>query len=199
MMSLKLGLGLTSVRRPVSSGTPDYDIPGTNLLTQPQAFDHADWTKTGITVTANAAAGPDGATVADKLTKFASGGQGVISQNYTITVADYILTLIAKPDGYTKIGFREGNQTGAYAAFNMSGGGSVLDQGVGVSAASISALAEAGYYKMEIPLTFGAIGNSHGFTIWSLDPTYTTGSVLGSWTGDGTSGILLWKAHLRVA
>lgn len=54
----------------------------TNLLSQPDAFDNAAWTKTGVTVTANASSAPDGTTTADTLS--ATTANSSVSQTVSI-------------------------------------------------------------------------------------------------------------------
>lgn len=187
-----------SVRPSAPSGPPDYEFPGTNLFTFPQQFDDAAWVKTGLTPTANAALGPDGTMTADNLVKFVSSGAGSVHQDVALTPGNYIVGIIAKANAYTKMAFREANITGAYSAYNLTGAGVLLDQGSGSSSATISALAEASYYKMEIPVTLPG-STTYRFSFHSLDPAYTTGSVTGNWAGDGVNGLLFWLAHLRTA
>src|SRR3990167_4931904 len=53
----------------------DYLGGGQNLLTRSEEFDHADWVKTGLTVSANAIAAPDGNLTADQLVEDTSTGE----------------------------------------------------------------------------------------------------------------------------
>lgn len=60
---------------------PRMPITNYNLLTKTQRFDDAAWTKTGVTVTANAIADPLGGTNADKLVETATTGEHAIYQS----------------------------------------------------------------------------------------------------------------------
>jgi len=55
-----------------------------NLALFPKAFDNAEWSKNGATVTADQAAAPDGTTTADRI-ELASSGQGT---NYVQQLVD---------------------------------------------------------------------------------------------------------------
>ncbi len=64
-----------------------------NLLEQSETFDNAVWSKTGVTVTANSVAAPNGTTTADTLVFGASSneivqsvGNLIVDQTYTLTI-----------------------------------------------------------------------------------------------------------------
>lgn len=200
-MSLSFGFGPGTGKIGVPVVLPPYVFPGTNLLLQPTVFDNAVWAKSGTTVTANAGVAPDGTTTADKIIKAASSGQGIIQQDVVLanggTPTAYLVGLLAKANAYTKVAFREANITGAYAAFQLTSTGSLLDQGAGSSSATITALADS-WYKILIPVSFSG-DTTYRFSFLSLDSAYTTGSVTGNWTGNGTDGLLFAMAHLSLA
>lgn len=58
----------------------------TNLLTRSAEFDHADWTKTATTISANASADPKGGALADQVTS--SSGFAAANVARSVTVAD---------------------------------------------------------------------------------------------------------------
>jgi len=68
----------------------------TNLFTYSQQFDHANWGKTDVTVTADQVAGPDGTLTGDLATD-GSAGTAALAQTQTVTVANPIaVSFIAK-------------------------------------------------------------------------------------------------------
>jgi len=67
----------------------------TNLLLRAAEFDNASWPGANITVTANAALGPDGTLTADKLAKTAS-GSGYKGQALLFSAATYAYSVWAK-------------------------------------------------------------------------------------------------------
>jgi len=134
-----------------------------------------------------------GGATADKFTPAATLSpehRVIISSTFT-TSGGYTLSLWVKPSGYSKFGFRNG-AIGNYAAFDLSGAGSVIT--VSGLTASIAAAAN-GFYRVEIKDTSASIR----VDFWPLDNSYTSGSPsVYSYTGDGTSGILIWGAQLEL-
>jgi hypothetical protein len=63
----------------------------TNLLTYSEQFDNAAWSKTGVVVTANSVAAPDGASTADTLT-YDTGTSSFVRQSYTVDPANATYT-----------------------------------------------------------------------------------------------------------
>lgn len=163
----------------------------TNLVTYSQDFSNAAWTKSG-TIT-SAGTNPAGVT-GQLFTPNAGSSQKLIHQTVTVTTAtSYAVSYFVQPNGYSKVALRESAATGAYAAFNLTGSGSVLDSGSG-GTGSIVKLAN-GWYRITMVST--SSGTSFRPDLWVLDPTYTTGSVIGSWTADGTSGVYVFGAQLE--
>lgn len=167
----------------------------TNLCLQSQTFDNAAWTKDNGATVADQTVAPDGTTTADTFVPTAASAQHrFIASNVTVTsAATYAMSYYVKPNGYTKVGIREGVGSGAYAAFSLSGAGSVLDAGTGTG--SVEALAN-GWYR--ITLVSAASGTTFRGDLWVLDPSYTSGVITGNWTANGTSGIYPWGAQLEL-
>jgi len=166
----------------------------TNLLMYSEAFSNAAWSKDSGAITASGTA-PSGVTGSLFTPSAGSSTHRVIPTAATVTTATaYTATYYIAPNGYSKVALREGAGTEAYAAFNLSGAGSVLDQGSG-GVGSITALAN-GYYRIQMVST--SSGTSFRPDLWVLDPTYTSGSVTGAWSANGTSGIYLFGAQLEV-
>ncbi len=157
----------------------------TNLIVRSQTLDNADWTKTSATITADAAAAPDGTTTADRLIDDATNG---VHRAFAIaTVANgqtYDLQAFCKPAGLTQVHMMESTLGGG--VFDLAGAGSVLS-GVG----SIEALAN-GYYRVGwtqtstatswvVQMRSALAGNSiypgvgNGLDIWGVDLKLSTG------------------------
>lgn len=164
-----------------------------NLLLRSEEFEDATWNKSGTTITANNIASPDGTVDADKATANAALSLHIITQARSVTAATvYTVSFFVKAAGYTKVGIREGNLTGAYATFNLATG-TKIDQGVG-GVGSITLIRD-GWYRIDMVATSG--GASFRADISILDPAYTSGPPTGTWTGDGTSGIYVWGSQLE--
>jgi hypothetical protein len=105
-----------------------------------------------------------------------------------------LASFYVKPNGYTKCAIAENQITGFYVSFDLSGAGSVLSQSSAVG--TVTAL-DDGWYRITHTSVSG--GTSFRPQFFFLPQTYTSGSIIGSWTPNGTSGIYLWGADLRVA
>ena len=184
----------TAASRPVLSAR-------VNLLTYSEQFDNAAWIKGGFLAfgsgsTANAANAPDGTLTADLLTPDTTLGlHRVVGPILTIpSGTPHRYSVYVKPNGYTKIGLREMSTTGDYAAYSLSGAGSVLDKSASATA-TVTALSDGWYL---VSASIAATATSIRYSIYVLDPTYTSGAIEVNWTPNGTSGVYLWGADWRV-
>ena len=174
-----------------------------NLLPYTEQFDNAAWTKANLLAfgsgsVANATAAPDGTTTADLITPDTTNSfhRVVYTQGGISASTDYTASIYCKPNGYTKFGLTENFTTGAYAAFECVGAGSVLDTGFGASG-SISAVGN-GWYRLTLTVTTTVAQTSFRLDANVLAPSYTTGLPGASWVPDGTSGVYIWGAQLEV-
>jgi hypothetical protein len=163
-----------------------------NLLTFSEQFDNASWTKTGTTVSANAAVAPDGTTTADKWQETAGGIGHVINQSISVvTGTQYTFSVYAKADENIYVGlFGLKNSVGKF--FNLSTGAVGNNIGSAPASASIEALGN-GWYRCSITDTETATTN-RSFEIYSSkDGT--------NWDYSGTldDGIYIWGAQLLTA
>lgn len=164
----------------------------TNIVTRSQELDHADWTKTHTSVTANAVSAPDGTSTADLVIPDATLNFHFIQVTTTITVAatPSAITVYAKAGGYSWITLSR-NGTSAVANFNLSTG--VVGSVSGTATSAMEALAN-GWYRciMYFSATTGIPDNIY-ISINTID--VTGGGNSNNHTGDGTSGIYLWGAQ----
>jgi hypothetical protein len=107
--------------------------------------------------------------------------QGSVSITTNGTISFFV-----QPNGYSKIGVRDGN-TGNYCSFHLSGAGSIL-QNSGFTTPAITYDSVSDLYYITVSLTASSVNPQ----LYILDPSYTTGSITGSWIGDNSSGILLY-------
>lgn len=157
---------------------------GSNLLSVPEDFSSATWTKAGMLVTANAIAAPDGLITADKVYEDTSTTTHLISQTYSFaTYQNYFTVAVyAKAAGNTTVSLRNRQVTGSTPsnAFDISAGTATAS----TSAPRIEDIGN-GWYRIST-----TIYQSTGATTPHIAVIVPGGSIL----GDGTSGYYLWGA-----
>jgi len=161
-----------------------------NLLTKTEQFDDGAWTKTNSSITANTIVAPDGTLTADK-TVPNNGTSGFVLGNTSVSAATYTASVFAKAGEFTFLRINlqppEGGNQNTY--FDLVNGT------VGTSAAgNTNAITSVGngWWKCSVTRTVTGTGNMNViFQAGSANNTVAT--------GDGTSGIYLWGADLRVA
>lgn len=165
----------------------------TNLFTRSQELDHANWSKSSLTVTANAIISPDGTTNANKLVEAAANAQHYEQQflSFTSGVA-YALSVFFKAG---ERGFGWISLPSAAFSFerrmyvNLSTGA----VGTVVGSPSVYGVIPVGngWYRAYIAHTATATaGGNVPFGICAADG-------VGSYAGDGTSGAYAWGAQLE--
>jgi hypothetical protein len=159
-----------------------------NLLQQSETFDNATWTKTGIAVTANASANPlTGLTNADNLVAENVNNFHYINQAITFTSDESTIFVYAKANGYTWLVIDTG-LSNRFAYFNTTTGL------VGTTGSSSTATIESvgnGWYKCILSFTAIAGSSNIYLSVRNADNG-------GSFTGNGTGGILVYGAQLNI-
>ena len=154
--------------------------------------DQTNWSIANETnVTANAAANPlNGAVTADKIIPTAVSGDHYRGLTMATMNGEITASIFVKADGYNFIDFGIYNTAIAYpvrATFDLSTQTFTLTTG---SIASITA-AGSGYFRISITASVPAASSIDIYQ--RVRPTGGTGN----FTGDGTSGMLLWGCQLE--
>ena len=162
----------------------------TNLLLRSEEFDNASWTKTRISVTANAIAAPNGTLTADQLIEDNSASTThFVTVTATVTATTHTHSVYAKPNGRNHIalqGFNGASNPTAY--FNITTG--VVGTTTGVASTAITPAGD-GWYRCSITyaVTSGTVTTAAVYLATADNsPTYT---------GDNASGIYIWGAQLE--
>lgn len=160
----------------------------TNLCLRSETLDHATWTKTGgLTVTADAAVAPDGATTMDRVTPGLTAGPAIY-RTYASTAAVYTNSAFVKAVGGRWIGLGFGSGTLADGAFFD------LQNGVvGVVAAGATATIRSlggGMYRIAVARLLSA-----GTSYVDVEP-HSTDNQSSGWTSSaGAETFLVWGAQ----
>lgn len=156
----------------------------TNLLTWSENFGDAAWGKAaGVTIGSNTAIAPDGSSTADKVISANSLVTQQAAQTFTFSAIQYSVSVYAKAAEYTQAFIRLGGTLNLNFVFDLVAGTVVSGSG-----ATITAVGN-GWYRLTAVFTGQATTTGIGF-----GPALN-GAV--AFTGDGTSGILLWGAQLE--
>lgn len=173
----------------------------TNLCTYAADFSNAAWTKTGISLVAGSALGPDGASSMWKLVESAATGSHGLIRNNNVTVGEnsavtmwFVLKAAERRYGRvrlaTNIGFLSEVRFDLVAGKVVNSAGAVIGDlepygGSGCWRVALTATTQAG----------STILTGSGVYFWDT-PTGGSGGV-DAYTGDGVSGILCFAAQVE--
>ena len=169
----------------------------TNQLQRSAEFDNAYWTKTNVTVTANAVTAPDGTTTADSgLETTTNGNHSFYSGNYSASNTTLSGSVFVKPNGRTRIKLQISNfvNSTSEVTINLTAN-TVTTSSSGSDYTNISgSITEVGngFYRVTISATKGNVNTNNRFFIEFVNDS---GSV--SYAGDTSKGFYLWGAQLE--
>jgi hypothetical protein len=170
----------------------------TNLLTYSDTFTEGLWQPSNATVQPYAAIAPDGKYTATKLVENASGSLKAIRRANVFVSGTQTPSLFLKAGERSSITFLV-LQNSVVASFhlNLLTGDSILGaNGLGVSFA-VKAVGN-GWYKASIIFTAsGTINSSDYFDVRMSNVWPPSSSTGNSYTGDGVSGIYIWRGSLE--
>lgn len=172
---------------------------GTNLLSFPEDFDNAYWTKIalqpfGSGSVADAIAAPDGSVTADKIVEDATNnlhGPSLAVAGLTDN-ATYTFSIHGKGDARSWLRVRTIDKTNTVRSFwvNISTG-AAGNVDAGVVASSLAAAAN-NFFRAGISINVGA-----GATTPTFQAIMAMSNGGGAYLGDGVSGLYLWGAMLH--
>ncbi len=163
-----------------------------NLLKYSQEFENIAWTPFASTVSANAAVAPDGTTTADKLIPTVTSSQHYASSTITSAASTYTVTVYAKADGYNWLWF---NTVGSGSPATDLCWFDVLNGVTGTAQANATTSIQSmgnGWFRCVCSWSAFTVGTP---AIWIAVSTANNQSA--AFSGDGTSGILIWGAQIE--
>ncbi len=165
----------------------------TNLATRSEEFDHADWTKTRCSISADAVVAPDGQTTADKLVEDGTAAATHFITRSFVGLADntiYTTSVFLKAAERTWCAAAFWDKAGGYTfryfdlANVVAGAGNVTDYG-------IEAVGDSGWVRIWVSGDSSAGGGNVRIDFNLADGTPTT-----TYNGDGASGFYIWGAQV---
>jgi hypothetical protein len=169
---------------------------GTNLLTQSQTIDAANWAKSATSVIANSDVAPDGTTTADKVVEDTATISHFVQNTNTgfVSGQTYTLSAYVKAAGRNFVLIQGGAlafTTGTGGWFNLSTGafGTLQNAPTATTVQNVG----NGWYRISFTKTATATTGA-GFNIYACNADGAT-----AYTGDGSSGILLWGVQIEIA
>jgi hypothetical protein len=164
-----------------------------NLLTKTEQFDDAVWSKSAVTVSANTLATTDplGGNTADLVYPTSSGADRIVFVAGSLATRPTRLTYHIKSAGFRWAAIGTNIALAEMAFFDLQNGvvGSV---GASLGGAAITDMGN-GWFRCSVTATSAATGTA-STAIWVVDANGSRTA-----TANGTSGIYIWGADLRVA
>lgn len=176
---------------------------GKNLLTFPQDFDNAAWTKSSTTVTANQATAPNDTLTADLLSDTTASSEHSVSINGVSATSgnQYTFSAYIKDSGirYAGLSFQGTNLQYIYIVVDLTTGTVTQTGTLGVTGQTYNVVsAGGGWYRLIVSF------NAPAATIYPfvfLSNTGTPSSLIGGrpqYAGTGAPGAFLWGAQLEL-
>lgn len=175
-----------------------------NLLTYSEEFNNAAWTKTRATITANATVAPDGTTTADTLVEDTTVSNTHIVLGTSTGVAPSVTSVFsifvkAATRSSILMSLHDNAATvdAVSAAYDLVAGTvSIAAASVGLGSGAVASISGigGGWFKCVLsgkPSTGGTTTQAR-ISLRNA-PTGST-----AYTGDGTSGLFIWGAHLNI-
>jgi hypothetical protein len=166
---------------------------GKNLLTFPQDFDNAAWTKDNLFAVANAALAPNNTQTAEHIFENTANNNRQVFQAITLSSAGSVTFSISAKyiSRYLQLAFVNSQVSGdPYANFDLINGTYTTS---GTITASMSAEAN-GFYRCSITVTTAGTAA----TALALLINSTSAGFRQTYVGDGSSGIYIWGAQLEL-
>jgi hypothetical protein len=196
--------GVLTLASSVVAGATSMSIVAANdnLLTFPEAFDNAAWSKSGASVTADAAVAPDGLVTMDKLVESAATATHFLSRSASSIETQFSISVFAMQGErrYLRLCIADTSFTSgtrAYVVFDLQSGTATSPGGITATdlAAAITPVG-GGIFGCALSAT---IGDTNGAVLgaFNLASSFSVSSTPPSYAGDGASGLYLWGAKLN--
>lgn len=174
------------------------EAASTNLSYPSEDLSDVAWTKSGATVSANAATAPDGATTADKIVEDSSSGGHSVRETISFTSGTtYTYSEFVKAAERSRVCLQIGSGGSAFPNVSNHRGffdlatGTIYLQGSSILSAAIHAYPN-GWYRCEITATAQASASESVIAYLCADSGGTV-----SYAGNGASGLFVWGPQVE--
>ena len=174
----------------------------TNLATYSEQFDNASWSKTAVTLTANATNSPDGTTNATSIiptTANVNNHRVFETNSHSVATASY--SIFVKPNGYYRVALRESGTTGAAIGFDLLNETIITTFSTGGCTTSGGKIENMGngWYRVSGVFSF-ASATAQNLGLYIVSSSWTSGDPESvAWAGNGTSGVYLYGAQFEAS
>lgn len=180
-----------------------------NLLTYSEQFNNAAWSLFGVLAfgsgsTANATTAPDGTSTADLITETAGGGQHIVfnTTNHSLAInTQYVFSCAVKAGTRTAVAIQVNTVTnGASVVFDLlTGTATQTNTSVEYTISSSITSLGNGWYRCSLTFSSTVSTASTCVCISNSTTPALTANKRPTYSGDGTSGLYIWGADLRLA
>jgi hypothetical protein len=175
----------------------EVEAQRTNNILQSEAFNNASWTKSNVTITANATTSPDGTANADKIVSDAVSGEKIATQIVGNNIAQALTASAFYKKSEYKLAFLRvgGFLTSPYVIYNLD-----TQAVVSTDAATSTRIEDFGngWYRISLTVASPTAASCAPNIGFAPDSGYTLSAFnIPQYTGDGTSGGFVWGCQLE--
>ena len=172
----------------------------TNLFTQSEYFNSADWTKTAINVTDNAVTSPEGIANAAKLVETTANSVHQINQSHSLSGNDYSFSVFVKKAErrYVSLVFSDQARYLSQYTFDLEDGvlTDSFDYG-GVTSTFVPEDYGNGWYRLTLSSSYASWSGSVIPRFYIENTATPSQPPANNYVGDGTSGIYIYGVQLE--
>jgi len=180
----------------LDAGNPASYTAGQNLIDFSEQFNSGFWIKSNCTISADAAAAPNGTLTADRLVEDATNGEHLVYQTETATNITQTFSVFLKAQERTLVvlSFSNFATVDARVSFNLAQGTIISTSAGNADYSNISGRIDAvgnGWYRCSITATKGNVNSTNNPVLMSFNGGSTV------FASNTSTGFLMWGGQLE--